>query len=88
MIPSLEKSEQFQTELAKYNETILKITDQAQKDQLAALVRGLVLEVRKLDSQHTEIFERKQMPEGISQSRSKIQEIRIKIDQLIKTVRG
>lgn len=87
MIPNLEKSEQFQSELAKYNETILKITDQNQKDQLAALVRGLVLEVRKLDSQHTEIFERKQMPEGISQSRSKIQEIRIKIDQLIKTVR-
>ena len=78
------KSQRFQTEYQEYRAKIEKITSVDTKNQAINLLGTLVNEVKKLDSQHQEMFTGNQVPMGLGDIRSSIVTIRKKLDTLLK----
>jgi hypothetical protein len=78
------KSQRFQTEYQNYQAKIETITNSDIKNQAAGILKNLVNEVKKLDSQHQEMFSGNQIPMGLSDVRSGIVSIRKKLDTLLK----
>jgi hypothetical protein len=81
---SLLQSERFQQEYKQYQNKIEKITDLPTRNQAITLLKSLAAEVKKLDSQHQDMFAGNQIPMGLSDVRSNIVSIRKKIDKLCK----
>jgi hypothetical protein len=81
---SLLQSERFQQEYKQYQDKIDKITDLPTHNQATTLLKSLAAEVKKLDSQHQDMFAGNQIPMGLSDVRSNIVSIRKKIDKLCK----
>ena len=81
---SLLQSEKFQKEYKQYQEKISKISDTKTKEHAELLVKKLVSEIRAIDNQHTEMFASKQADTGLSESRSKIADIRKQLDRVLK----
>ncbi len=78
------KSQRFQTEYQNYQSKVENITDATIKNQAIILLKTLVNEVKKLDSQHQEMFSGNQVPMGLGDVRSDIVNIRKKLDTLLK----
>jgi molecular chaperone GrpE (heat shock protein) len=78
------KSQRFQIEYQGYKDRVEKITDDNVKNQASGLLKTLLNEVKKLDSQHQEMFSGNQIPMGLSDVRSGIVGIRKKLDTLLK----
>lgn len=78
------KSQRFQIEYQGYKDRVEKITDDNIKNQASGLLKTLLNEVKKLDSQHQEMFSGNQIPMGLSDVRSGIVGIRKKLDTLLK----
>ena len=78
------KSGRFQEEYRNYQTRIEKITNLDTKNQATGLLKTLVNEVKKLDSQHQEMFSGNQLPMGLSDARSNIINIRKTLDTLLK----
>jgi hypothetical protein len=78
------KSGRFQEEYRSYHTRIEKITNLDTKNQATMLLKTLVNEVKKLDSQHQEMFSGNQLPMGLSDARSNIISIRKTLDTLLK----
>jgi hypothetical protein len=81
---SLLQSERFQQEYKQYQNKIEKITDLPTQNQAITLLKSLAAEVKKLDSQHQDMFAGNQIPMGLGDVRSNIISIRKKIDKLCK----
>jgi hypothetical protein len=81
---SLLQSERFQQEYKQYQDKIEKITDLPTRNQAITLLKSLATEVKKLDSQHQDMFAGNQIPMGLGDVRSNIISIRKKIDKLCK----
>jgi hypothetical protein len=78
------KSQRFQTEYQTYQSKIEKISDENIKNQATVLLKTLVVEIKKLDSQHQDMFSGNQIPMGLGDVRNNITSIRKKIDRLCK----
>ena len=81
---NLEQSEPFIKDLARYRQAINRMSTTESKNKLEHLISMLIAEVRYVDSQHTDLNVNKTLPSTIIDSRTKIFEIRNKIEQLIK----
>ena len=81
---SLLQSERFQQEYKQYQNKIEKISDLSTRNQAITLLKSLAAEVKKLDSQHQDMFAGNQIPMGLGDVRSNIISIRKKIDKLCK----
>jgi hypothetical protein len=81
---SLLQSEKFQQEYKHYQNKIEKITDLPTRNQAITLLKSLTAEVKKLDSQHQDMFSGNQIPMGLEDVRGNIISIRKKIDKLCK----
>lgn len=80
----LESNEKFTKDLNRYKQALENMPTQESKNKLEYLIRTLVNEIRYLDSQHDELNISKTLPNTIIDSRTKIYEIRNKIENLIK----
>jgi hypothetical protein len=78
------KSQRFQEEYQMYQTKIEKISNEDIKNQATVLLKTLVNEIKKLDSQHQDMFSGNQIPMGLGDVRSNITTIRKKIDRLCK----
>jgi hypothetical protein len=81
---SLLQSERFQQEYKQYQDKIDKITDLPTRNQAITLLKLLAAEVKKLDSQHQDMFSGNQIPIGLGDARSTIVDIRKKLEKLFK----
>ena len=80
----LEQSKQFKKDLYRYRSASNNMPNKKSKNQLEYLISTLMSEVRYLDSQHDELNISKTLPSTIIDSRSKIADIRNKIESLLK----
>ena len=80
----LESNEKFTKDLNRYRQALENMPTQESKNKLEYLIRTLVNEIRYLDSQHDELNISKTLPNTIIDSRTKIYQIRNKIENLIK----
>jgi hypothetical protein len=85
MAINLESSPKFREDFIKLKERISKIPEGDIKVQLEGYLRTLVSEVRNLDVMHGELTMRKDLPNGVSDSRTKIVEMRKKIDRILES---
>ena len=81
---SLLQSERFQTEYKMYNDRINNISDEQVQVQATTLLKSLINEVKKLDSQHQEMFSGNQLPTALGDVRSGVLTLRKKIDTILK----
>jgi hypothetical protein len=73
---SLLTSETFQNEYKTFKEEISKITNESMRAELDGLLSKLVLEVKILDTYHTELMQGHSLPTAVGDSKGKIVEIR------------
>lgn len=78
------KSPRFQAEYQVYQNKIERISNSDIKNQATILLKTLVSEIKKLDSQHQEMFSGNQLPMALGDVRNSIVTIRKKIDKLCK----
>lgn len=78
------KSQRFQAEYQTYQTKISKIVDEDVRNRATVLLKTLVNEIKKLDSQHQDMFAGNQIPLGLGDIRSNIVTIRKNIDKLCK----
>jgi hypothetical protein len=78
------KSQRFQEEYQTYQTKIEKISNEDIKNQATVLLKTLVNEIKKLDSQHQDMFSGNQIPMGLGDVRSNITNIRKKLDKLCR----
>lgn len=78
------KSERFQEEYTLYQSRINKITNQEIKSQAEVLLKRLVNEVKKLDSQHQDMFSGNQLPTALGDVKGNISTLRKKIDTMVR----
>ena len=78
------KSQRFQEEYQTYQTKIDKISNEDIKNQATVLLKTLVNEIKKLDSQHQDMFSGNQIPMGLGDARNNITSIRKKIDRLCR----
>lgn len=76
MLPTLENSEKFKTEFNNFKSKISEITNDNLKKDLTEKLTELLREVRYIDMQHQEILMRKEISPMVSESRSKLAEVR------------
>ena len=81
---SLLESDAFKKEYAQHQAKIKKITDVSIQNQAATLLKKLIEEIKKLDSQHQDMFSGNQIPMGLGDVRSNIASIRKKLDKICK----
>lgn len=83
MLPTIEQSEKFKTEVDYFNKKIESITNETIKTELVGLLRKLIHEVKLIDTQHQELFYGKKLSSTVADNRQRIVEIRRKIARRI-----
>jgi hypothetical protein len=81
------KNERFQSEYRSWRIKVDSMSDCNQKTELLELLNKLVNEVKKLDTFHEELVRSHSLPMGLDESKSRIAEIRKKIQKRINDIR-
>jgi hypothetical protein len=81
----LQTTNRFQNDIARYKESIDKITDEQEKLAATRLLNDLIYEVKNMDNMYVDMVYAKQLPTMGSEMRDKIGSIRKKLDSKIKT---
>lgn len=76
MLPTIENSDKFKTDYNNFKSRIACVTNENIKTELLGMLTQLLREVRAIDSQHMEIVTRKELPSFVTDTRSKITEVR------------
>ena len=76
MLPKIERSDRFQEEYKMFQDRINAVKDENYRAELAGLLKDLLLSVRALDDQHTEITANQRFPVMINDLRDKVTDIR------------
>jgi hypothetical protein len=76
MLPKIERSDRFQEEYKMFQDRINAVEDENYRAELAGLLKNLLLSVRALDDQHTEITANQRFPVMINDLRDKVTDIR------------
>lgn len=84
MLTTIENSIVFKKEFDMFNKKISCIQNETVKKELSSKLNELLGEVRQIDSQHKEIFLSKNLPTNISESRSKLMELRRYLDSQLQ----
>jgi hypothetical protein len=84
MLNTIENSEVFKKEFRMFGEKISSIKDEQTRKELNGKLNELLREVRLIDSQHRDIFDKKTISSTVPESRSKLMEIRKYLDQRLK----
>ena len=84
MLNTIENSEVFKKEFQMFNEKISQIQNETIKKELSSKLNELLREVRLIDSQHRDIFDKKTIPSTVPESRSKLMELRRYLDTKLK----
>lgn len=87
MAISLENSTKFKEDFNRLKEEISQITNENIKGELEGYLKNLIFEVKKLDRFHSELRIHNALSKSTSDSRSKIQEIRKKIEKKLISIR-
>lgn len=83
MLPSIEKSLSFQSELKKFTEVQKNISDQGLKNEIDTMINKLIFEVRKIDTLHIDPSTFKE-PAGLERTKENIALLRKKLNTLCK----
>jgi len=84
MLNSIENSEVFKKEFHMFSEKISLIQNETAKKELSSKLNELLKEVRYLDSQHMDIFDKKTIPSTVPESRTRLMELRRYLDTRLK----
>jgi hypothetical protein len=80
----LQTTNRFQTDIARYRESIDKITNEQEKLAATRLLNDLIYEVKNMDNMYLDMVYAKQLPSLGSDIKNKIVEIRKSLDKFIK----
>jgi hypothetical protein len=81
---SLFNSERFQKEYKEFQEKISKIENTTVKENATVLLKKLVAGIKSLDATHQEMFASNQPSTVLSESRSKVTDVRRQLERLLK----
>jgi hypothetical protein len=84
MLNTIENSEVFRKEFQMFSEKISRIQNESVKKELISKLNDLLKEVRQIDSQHRDIFDKKTIPSTVPESRTKLMELRRHLDTKLK----
>jgi hypothetical protein len=84
MLNTIENSEVFKKEFTIFSEKISRIQNETVKKELSSKLNELLKEVRQIDSQHRDIFDKKTISSTVPESRTKLMEIRRHLDTRLK----
>jgi hypothetical protein len=84
MLNTIENSEVFKKEFTTFSEKISRIQNETVKKELSSKLNELLKEVRQIDSQHRDIFDKKTISSTVPESRTKLMEIRRHLDTRLK----
>jgi hypothetical protein len=84
MLNTIENSEVFKKEFTTFSEKISRIQNEAVKKELNSKLNELLKEVRQIDSQHRDIFDKKTISSTVPESRTKLMELRRHLDTRLK----
>jgi len=82
----LQNTERFKNDLARYRESIDKISNEQEKLAATRLLNDLIHEVKNMDNMYVDMVYAKQLPTMGTEMRDKIGSIRKQLDSKIKTV--
>ena len=85
---SLFDSPQFKKDYKNYQEEIRKITDNKAQEELTALLREFVEQVKLIDRYHSELNLSNRIPTGISEARSNLASSKKKLDSKISNFKS
>jgi hypothetical protein len=84
MLNTIENSEVFKKEFTTFSEKISRIQNETVKKELSSKLNELLKEVRQIDSQHRDIFDKKTILSTVPESRTKLMELRRHLDTKLK----
>jgi hypothetical protein len=84
MLNTIENSEVFKKEFTMFSEKISRIQNETVKKELNSKLNELLKEVRQIDSQHRDIFDKKTISSAVPESRTKLMELRRHLDTRLK----
>jgi hypothetical protein len=82
----LQQTERFQTDVRQYRENIDKLINEQDKIEATRLLNDLIFAVKNMDNMYVEMVYAKQLPTQGNELRSKIVEIRKKLDNKLKNI--
>jgi hypothetical protein len=82
----LQNTERFKNDLARYRESIDKISNEQEKLAATRLLNDLIYEVKNMDNMYVDMVYAKQLPTMGNEMRDKIGSIRKQLDSKIKNV--
>jgi hypothetical protein len=80
----LQTTNRFQNDIARYRESIDKITNEQEKLSATRLLNDLIYEVKNMDNMYVDMVYAKQLPTMGNEMRDKIGAIRKRLDQQLK----
>jgi hypothetical protein len=80
----LQTTNRFQNDIARYRESIDKITNEQEKLAATRLLNDLIYEVKNMDNMYVDMVYAKQLPTMGNEMRDKIRSIRKQLDSKIK----
>ena len=80
----LQNTERFKNDLARYRESIDKISNEQEKLAATRLLNDLIYEVKNMDNMYVDMVYAKQLPTMGNEMRDKIGSIRKQLDNKIK----
>ena len=84
----LQTTNRFQNDIARYKESIDKITNEQEKLAATRLLNDLIYEVKNMDNMYVDMVYAKQLPTMGNDMRDKIRSIRKQLDSKIKNVQS
>jgi hypothetical protein len=84
MLNTIENSQVFKKEFTMFSEKISRIQNETVKKELSSKLNELLKEVRQIDSQHRDIFDKKTISSTVPESRTKLMELRKHLDTRLK----
>jgi molecular chaperone GrpE (heat shock protein) len=80
----LQTTNRFQNDIARYKESIDKITNEQEKLAATRLLNDLIYEVKNMDNMYVDMVYAKQLPTMGNEMRDKIGSIRKQLDSKLK----
>ena len=84
----LQTTNRFQNDIARYRESIDKITNEQEKLAATRLLNDLIYEVKNMDNMYVDMVYAKQLPTMGNEMRDKIGSIRKQLDSKLKNVKS
>jgi hypothetical protein len=84
----LQSTERFKNDLARYKESIDKISNEQEKLAATKLLNDLIHEVKNMDNMYVDMVYANQLPTMGNEMRDKIGSIRKQLDSKLKNIKS